>query len=135
MKTYVVPANFSGRKFALRYNLDSMKDFWIVGDLLYVPDNLPDDPPMFEVNDAIVPIPPSLKVHHWSEMVGWLSGVKLLANENNGIHHECYYIIADDEAALSDPFMSTLNIQIGQPGYIKDKHELRVWTGVAWKKP
>ena len=32
-----------------------MKDFWIAGDYIFVPDNLPDDPPIFEAPDPPAP--------------------------------------------------------------------------------
>lgn len=51
MKTYPAPANFSGAKLAARYGLNSMKDFWVSNGLIYVPDGLPDDPPIFEAPD------------------------------------------------------------------------------------
>jgi len=139
MKEYTLPAIWDALKFAHRYGLDfgpTGKDFYVGGNgKLVVFPVLPDDPPIFDLPDAFVPVPPSLKVHHWPEMVGWLGTQKLFAAESSGSHHECYYIIADDEAALGDPFITSLNIQVGQPAYIKDKHELRVWTGINWKKP
>ena len=55
MKAYLMPAEFDGGKFAARYGLDSMKDFWIIGGLLYVPETLPDDPPIFEAPDPPKP--------------------------------------------------------------------------------
>lgn len=51
MKSYPKPKEFSGSKFALRYGLDPMKDFWADEKFIYVPDNLPDDPPIFEPPD------------------------------------------------------------------------------------
>jgi hypothetical protein len=51
MKTYRLPPQFDGAKFALRYGLDSLSDFWSDGEFLHVPDNLPDDPPIFEPPD------------------------------------------------------------------------------------
>jgi len=59
-KKYPMPDNFSGRKFAARYGLDTMgNDFWSDGVFLYVPDNLPDDPPIFEHPD---PLPPQRRI-------------------------------------------------------------------------
>ena len=56
MKTYPMPVNFSGAKFAKRYGLDSLKmDFWADEHFLYVPDTLPDDPPIFETTDPPKP--------------------------------------------------------------------------------
>ncbi len=55
MKTYPMPKDFSGTKFAARYGLDPLKpDFWSDGKLLYVPNTLPDDPPIFESPDPPV---------------------------------------------------------------------------------
>lgn len=50
MKNYPIPKNFSGTKFKVRYNLGE-DDFWADDRFLYVPENLPDDPPIFEAND------------------------------------------------------------------------------------
>ena len=55
MKQYLAPLNFSGAKFALRYGLDSRKDFWIVGNSIFVPDGILDDPPIFETPDPPAP--------------------------------------------------------------------------------
>jgi len=56
MKRYPMPVPFSGAKFASRYELSSLKgDFWSDGEFLYVPDNLPDDPPIFEAPDPPKP--------------------------------------------------------------------------------
>jgi hypothetical protein len=53
MKTYPMPANFDGAKFAARYGLNALaRDFWCDGLNLHVPDNLPDDPPIFEAPDS-----------------------------------------------------------------------------------
>lgn len=52
MKKYPLPAQFSGTKFAARYGISSLAgDFWSDGVWIYVPDNLPDDPPIFEAPD------------------------------------------------------------------------------------
>ena len=57
MRTFPIPANFSGAKFAIRYGLDPLKpDFWSDGPLLYVPDVLPDDPPIFDTTDDPITI-------------------------------------------------------------------------------
>jgi len=135
---YPLPLLFDGKKFALRYKLNALRpDFWCDNAFVYLRDgiSLIDDPPIFELPDTPVLVPPVLRVHHWPEMLGLVGNTKIIAPESNGPHHECYYIIAEDEAALSHPFMATLSIQLGQPAYIKDKHELRVWTGTLWKKP
>lgn len=50
-----MPKEFDGAKFAARYKLDARGDFWSDGKLLYVPDNLPDDPPIFELPDPPQP--------------------------------------------------------------------------------
>lgn len=53
MTEYPLPANFDGGKFAKRYGLDTLKqEFWSDGTFLYVPSNLPDNPPIFEPCDA-----------------------------------------------------------------------------------
>lgn len=52
MKSYPMPVQFDGAKFAARYSLNSLKDFWSDGQFIYVPDNLPDDPPIFEAPNA-----------------------------------------------------------------------------------
>lgn len=134
MKIYPVPSSFSGAKFAVRYGLDVMKDFWVVGALLYVPDNLPDDPPIFELPDPYVPVPPGVNVHHWPELAGWVGNKKILHVENGIPHHECYYVIADDEAALNNlAAMAYTHFEIGQPAYLKDKKLLVTWDGTKWK--
>lgn len=53
MKAYTKPATFDGEKFAARYGLDPQSDFWTEGDFIHVPDNLPDDPPIFEAPDSL----------------------------------------------------------------------------------
>lgn len=132
---FTLPPIWDAKKFATRYSLDYQKDFYVGGNgKLVVFPVLPDNPPIFDLPDTVVPVPPSLRVHHWPEVIGLIGSTKITASEA-GSHHECYYIIADDEVALSDPFMALLNIAVGQPCYIKDKNELRVWTGTAWKKP
>lgn len=58
MKTYPMPAQFDGDKFADRYHLNTLQgDFFSDGTLLHVPDNLPDDPPIFEGPNAISLMP------------------------------------------------------------------------------
>ncbi len=52
MKTYPKPVAFDGAKFAARYGISPQSDFWITGDLIFVPDNLVDDPPIFEAPDS-----------------------------------------------------------------------------------
>lgn len=55
MKSYPMPAQFDGAKFAARYGLDPFKkEFWSDSTNLYVPDNLPDDPPIFEAPDVVI---------------------------------------------------------------------------------
>src|SRR3990167_1996272 len=122
---YTLPSIWDAKKFATRYGLDSEKDFYVngEGDLVVCP-ALPDDPPIFEPPDPFVPVPPGVKVHHWPEMVGWIGKHKVLATEPNGsgTHHECYYIIAEDEIALNTLMtMPNVNFEIGQPAYLKDK--------------
>jgi len=56
MKTYPMPINFDGAKFATRYGLNALAgDFWSDGESLHVPDGLPDDPPIFEAPDPLLP--------------------------------------------------------------------------------
>ena len=137
MKTYPMPTNFDGAKFALRYGLSLVKippDFWSSSGLLYVPDNLPDDPPIFEASDPFIPIPPGVKVHHWPELVGWVGNKKITAQENGTAHHECYYVIADNEVALNNlAAMPYVSFEVGQPAYLKDKLALVTWDGTKWK--
>lgn len=55
MKSYPVIANFDGAKFAARYGLDSFRgDFFVSKGQLFVPDKLPDDPPIQEPCDPVV---------------------------------------------------------------------------------
>ena len=53
MKRYSLPPQFDGEKFSARYGLNAVAgDFFVDGDgMLCVPDNLPDDPPIFEAPD------------------------------------------------------------------------------------
>jgi hypothetical protein len=57
MKVYPKPKDFDGAKFALRYGLSSFRgDYFVDAEgNLHVPDNLPDDPPIFEAPDSRVP--------------------------------------------------------------------------------
>jgi len=56
MKTYKIPAAFDGGKFAARYGLNAFRgDFWVIEDNIFVPDNLPDDPPIFDPPDPPKP--------------------------------------------------------------------------------
>lgn len=50
MREYHLPlSGFDGAKFSQRYGLASF-DFWVRGNSIFVPDNLP-DPPIFEPPD------------------------------------------------------------------------------------
>lgn len=51
MRTYVLPPAFDGAKFAKRYGLDSMKDFYVRDKELIVFKDIADDPPIFEPPD------------------------------------------------------------------------------------
>jgi len=135
MKTYLIPTLFDGAKFALRYDLNSTRDFWVSGGYIFVPDNLPDDPPIFEPPDPFVPVPAGIKLHHWPEMLGWIGSHKVFAAENGGgPHHECYYVIADTEVALASfAAMPHVEFEVGQPAYLKDKKLLVIWDGTKWK--
>lgn len=50
-----MPLLFDGAKFAERYGLKTPGDFWSDGTLLFVPEGLPDDPPIFEPPDPPKP--------------------------------------------------------------------------------
>lgn len=56
MKAYPLAGPFDGAKLAARYGLKTTDgSFFIGGDgLIHVPDNLPDDPPVFEAPDPPV---------------------------------------------------------------------------------
>ena len=79
MKKYPMPKQFSGSKFAARYNLSATlpAEFWSDGQFLYVPDSLPDDPPIFEAPDP--PIPQGVLKWEASEIPG---AVRLVAEFN-----------------------------------------------------
>ncbi|MDO8712986.1 MAG: hypothetical protein Q7K13_00675 [Polynucleobacter sp.] len=136
-KVFTLPPVWDAKKFALRYGLDFMFDFDVIGSELIVHKGelVTDEPPIFDLPDAFVPRSLGVKVHHWPELLGWVGGHKILADEGP-VHHECYWIVADDEVALA-VLQTYPNMEIveGQPAYIKDKKELRVWTGTTWKKP
>ncbi len=133
-KNYPVPAAFDGAKFARRYGLNVMTDFWISGDRLFVPDGLPDDPPIFEPPDPFVAVPSGIKLHHWQELVGWIGMQKVLAPETNGPHHECYYIVADTQVDLDALRLNPIiAMQEGQPAYVKNTKAIVVWDGTKWK--
>jgi hypothetical protein len=56
MRSYPMPEEFDGVKFATRYGLDPESGaFWSDGKQLFVPDTLPDDPPIFEPPDPPQP--------------------------------------------------------------------------------
>lgn len=138
-KIFILPPVWDPLKFAARYGLDSRFDFSAIGNALVVHNGelVTDEPPIFDAPDAFVPLPPGVQVHHWPELLGWMNGHKQFASEESSVtHHECYWIVADDEVALG-VLQTYPNMQVveGQPAYIKDKKELRVWTGTAWKKP
>jgi hypothetical protein len=80
MKTYPMPAQFDGAKFALRYGLHpgpTDPDFWSAGGFLHVPEDLPDDPPIFEAPNP--PQPQGELVWESSEVPG---SVRLVAKFN-----------------------------------------------------
>ena len=136
MKQYVVNVPFDGAKFAARYQLDSFADFSMSGNILTViPDHkVTDDPPVFDPPDPFIPVPPGVKVHHWPELVGWVGNKKITAQENGTAHHECYYVIADNEVALNNlAAMPYVSFAVGQPAYLKDKLALVTWDGTKWK--
>jgi len=137
MKTYIVNVPFDGAKFAARYGLNSLAgDFSMAGNVLSVrPDfKVTDDPPIFDPPDPFVPVPAGVRVHHWPELVGWVGKHKIPAHEIDGPHHECYYVIADDEVALNALMaMPNAEFEIGQPAYLKDKKLLVTWDGTKWK--
>lgn len=136
MRSYTLPVEFDGGKFSRRYGLDTLKgEFFADGHgSLWVPDNLPDDPPIFEAPDPFIPVPLGVKVHHWPELAGWVGNKKITAQENGTTHHECYYVIADNEVALNNlAAMPYVNFEVGQPAYLKDKLALVTWDGTKWK--
>lgn len=55
MKQYKPPALWDAVKFAKRYGLNTLKgDFFIDGNgMVNVPDNLPDNPPVFDLQDSV----------------------------------------------------------------------------------
>jgi len=57
IKQYPKPSEFDGHKFAVRYGLDGLYDFWADQTTLYLRDGLilPDDPPIFEPPDPPTP--------------------------------------------------------------------------------
>ena len=62
MKSYPMPANFDGAKFAARYGLNALsRDFYIEAGSLFVPDSLPDSP-VFEAPDS-----PTVRLQKLSE--------------------------------------------------------------------
>lgn len=79
MKQYPLPALFDGKKFATRYGLQAEPpaDFWVHNNVIFVPDNLPDDPPIFEAPDP--PQPKGELVWEPSEVPGSL---RLVAKYN-----------------------------------------------------
>ena len=139
MIVYTLPAVWDAKKFAARYGLDLLKDFYINGDgkLVVIPDfKITDDPPIFEAPDSFVPVPAGVYVHHWPELVGWVGHTKITAPENSTAHHECYYVIADNEVALNNlAGMQYVHFEVGQPAYLKDKLTVVYWDGVKWAKP
>jgi len=137
MKSWIVTGDFDGEKFAARYGLDAVNgDFSMNGNVLTVkPDHLvTDDPPIFEPPDLLVPVPAGIQLHHWPEMLGWQGNHKVFADENGGgPHHECYYIIADNQATLDTlNAFPNLQIEIGQMAYLKNKKGLVFWDGTKW---
>ena len=130
MKTYPMPTNFDGAKFALRYGLSLVKippDFWSSSGLLYVPDNLPDDPPIFEAPDPIIPPPAGLYLHAMKTVMG-KSGSKAVTDGS-----QCYHIVAETEALLSDSWLTSLPLEIGSHAYLMDKVKTVYWDGTKWK--
>ena len=62
---YKMPPQFDGGKFARRYGLDSLKDFFARDGFLHLGEGvvLPDDPPIFEAPDPPRPDPrPALRL-------------------------------------------------------------------------
>jgi hypothetical protein len=58
MQTFELPKVWDARKFAARYGLDYLKDFYVNAEgLLVVFPNIPDDPPIFEASDPPVEKP------------------------------------------------------------------------------
>ena len=130
MKTYPKPTAFDGAKFAVRYGLSAAPpaDFWISGSLIYVPDNLPDDPPIFDPLDPLIPAPAGLWVHEMKSLTK-RQGSQLV----DGAGTACFHIVAETELMLSDPWLFGVSIEIGSTAYIIDKGKTIVWDGVKWK--
>jgi hypothetical protein len=61
MKNYTLPPIWDAKKFADRYGLDKDRDFYInaSGQLIVFP-VLPNDPPIFEATDPLLPTITSL---------------------------------------------------------------------------
>ena len=133
--SYTKPAfEWDGKKFRQRYSLGEF-DFWDNGQgQIVTTSQLPDDPPIFEAPDPFIPVPSGVRVHHWPELAGWVGSKKITHSEDGVVHHECYYVIADNEVALNNlAAMPYVNFAVGQPAYLKDKLVLVTWDGTKWK--
>lgn len=135
MKVITPPAGWDAMKFATRYSLDYKTDFYLDGNRqLHYPDALP-DAPIFDFPDPFVPMPISVHAHHWPSMAGWLDGKKVDMTETSTGHHECYYIVADNQAAL-DAFTAipAAEVKAGQLAFLTDHNHLMYWNGTMWKQ-
>lgn len=130
MKIYPVPFNFSGSKFAARYGLSTTDgSFFVGGDgLLHVPDNLPDDPPIFDAPDPVLPSPPGLWVHEMKAL-----SKRIGNNLVDGQGTTCFHIVVETEAHLSDPWLTGVHLDTGSTAYLMDKAKTVVWDGTKWK--
>lgn len=129
MKTFTLPAIWDAAKFATRYALDNNKDFYIDGNgkLLVFP-TLPDDPPIFDLPDPVIPAPAGVFVHEMKALPK-KHGNKLI--DGNGT--SCFHIVVDTEAKLSDPWFNGVYIEAGSVAYVTDKSKTLMWDGVKWK--
>ena len=131
MKHFIVTTPFDGAKFATRYNL-AIDAFSMNGNVLTYPDSLP-DVPIIDPPDPFVPVPPGTHAHHWPSLGGWIDGQKVAMPELSLDHHECYYIVADNQTAL-DTFTALPQAQIrqGQLAFLTDHNHLMYWNGTKW---
>lgn len=130
MKRYPLIQNFSGVKFGQRYNLNPIEGkFFVDGDgMLVVPDNLPDNPPIQEPNDPVIPSPAGIFVHEMKAL-SKKQGNELIDGDGTS----CLHIVVNTEAQLSDPWFNGVAIEMGSVAYVVDKSKTMMWDGVKWK--
>lgn len=136
MQIYTPPIDWDAKKFATRYGLNPFtNDFYVNNDgELVVTVVLPDDPPIFDPPDPFVLVPSNTHVHHWPTLKGWIGEhTKVEMGENTPNHHECYYVVAENMAALEAlRLMPQTGFENGQPAYLKDTHSFVIWDGSQW---